>query len=201
MLIHYGVVNKIVWIRLGPKHSHNLANRANSMVEEDIWPHTGVGGECMAPWDYEGVMVERAMKAQLGNLELAWHWANWDFKQYVSGYVGDFSHFANKRVWVYENTPELEGKHGGVRITWKRGLLPPERNNAEPEYKPIGMGDEGVVYTLPEGQLFMDSYPPLDTPPPREVWKAAEYSTSGERALTDAARGVGAKPWKKESLQ
>eukprot|EP00965_Chrysotila_dentata_P088941 2936084-Pleurochrysis_carterae.AAC.1 len=84
--------------------------------------------------------------------------------------------------------------HGSVRVTWKIGLFPPERNNPEPEYKPIGMGDEGALYTLHESQLFMDSYPPLDTPRPREVWKAAEYSTSGEGASTDAARGVGAKP-------
>ena len=33
-LVHTGVVNKVIWIRLSPHHSHNMADRANSMVKE-----------------------------------------------------------------------------------------------------------------------------------------------------------------------
>jgi len=31
-LVHYGVMNRLTWIRLMPKHSHNYADRVNSMV-------------------------------------------------------------------------------------------------------------------------------------------------------------------------
>eukprot|EP00965_Chrysotila_dentata_P174454 5758594-Pleurochrysis_carterae.AAC.1 len=108
------------------------------------------------------------MKSQPGQPELAWHWVDWDFKAYFISHLGDLAQFADKRVSVYKNAPELEERHGGVRVTWKRSLLPPECNDPEPEYKPIGMGDDGNAYTLLEGQLFMKSYPPFHTTPSYE---------------------------------
>eukprot|EP00965_Chrysotila_dentata_P171668 5665482-Pleurochrysis_carterae.AAC.2 len=34
MFVHHGVVDKVVGLRLQPKHSHNLADRGNSMLKE-----------------------------------------------------------------------------------------------------------------------------------------------------------------------
>ena len=56
---------KSTWGRLLPKHSHNFADRVNSMVKEVIWPQRGTGGGCAAPWDFEDVM-KQALKTQTG---------------------------------------------------------------------------------------------------------------------------------------
>eukprot|EP00965_Chrysotila_dentata_P181856 6003505-Pleurochrysis_carterae.AAC.1 len=53
-LIHCGVVNTIVWLRLEPKHSHNLSDCCRGMVQEELRPHRGTGGECIAQWDSHG---------------------------------------------------------------------------------------------------------------------------------------------------
>jgi hypothetical protein len=64
-LVHFGVVQKVTWGRLLPKHSHNLADRVNSMVKEVMCPKRGVGGGCAAPWEFEAVM-KRALRSQSG---------------------------------------------------------------------------------------------------------------------------------------
>ena len=78
-LVHFGVCNKLTWFRLPPKHSHNKADRVNSMVKEKICPKRGIGGGCLAPWDFSS-MVADALKSQSGRKEMAWHCANinWD---------------------------------------------------------------------------------------------------------------------------
>ena len=48
-----GAVNKLSWIRLFPKHSHNYADRANSMLKEIIWPRGDGAGGFTAPWNLE----------------------------------------------------------------------------------------------------------------------------------------------------
>eukprot|EP00965_Chrysotila_dentata_P019781 656204-Pleurochrysis_carterae.AAC.1 len=48
------------------------------------------------------------MASQPGTPELAWHWTNWDFKQYFPGHLGNLSQFADKRVWIYKNDPALD---------------------------------------------------------------------------------------------
>ena len=63
-LIHFGVLQKLTWGRGLPKHSHNYADRVNSMVKEVMWPQHGTGGGCAAPWDFERV-VKQALKTQV----------------------------------------------------------------------------------------------------------------------------------------
>ena len=77
--IHFGVLNKFIWFRLPPKHSHNKADRFNAMVKEKMAPKRGIGGGCLSPWDFERVMQD-AIKSQSGRKEMAWHCANikWD---------------------------------------------------------------------------------------------------------------------------
>ena len=41
LLVHVGAVNKLIWNRGAPKHSHNKADRVNSMMKEIIWPRSG----------------------------------------------------------------------------------------------------------------------------------------------------------------
>ena len=87
-----GAVNKLTWIRLKPKHSHNYADRCNSMVKEVIWPQHGTGGGCMAPWDMEPI-VQKAMASQSGPVELGWHWNNFDFKERYAAHLNKDFHF------------------------------------------------------------------------------------------------------------
>ena len=65
LLVHLGVVNKIIWLRLAPHHSHNLADRVNSMVKEVMVPKRGGGTGVKAPWDMEEV-VKNALESQTG---------------------------------------------------------------------------------------------------------------------------------------
>ena len=62
-LVSRGAVNKLRWIRLHPKHSHNFADRVNSMLKETIWPKSGTGGGCNAPWDMEAI-VHKSLASQ-----------------------------------------------------------------------------------------------------------------------------------------
>ena len=83
-LVHEGVLQKVTWISLPPKHSHNISDRYNSMLKNVIWPTRGSGGGCMAPMDMESI-VRTAMKSQPGLPELAFHWTNFDFKAKFDG--------------------------------------------------------------------------------------------------------------------
>ena len=65
LLIHMGVFQKIVWIRLKPHHSHNLSDRANSFHKEVMTPKRGTGGGCKAPWEMDSV-VKKALQSQAG---------------------------------------------------------------------------------------------------------------------------------------
>eukprot|EP00965_Chrysotila_dentata_P022105 731651-Pleurochrysis_carterae.AAC.3 len=77
-LVRRRVVNKIVWLWVQPKHSHNLGDRYHGMVKEVVAPEVGSGGGCMAPWDMESV-VQKALRSHAGIPELGCHFANWDF--------------------------------------------------------------------------------------------------------------------------
>eukprot|EP00965_Chrysotila_dentata_P206634 6183650-Pleurochrysis_carterae.AAC.1 len=56
LLVHMGVVDTVVWIRLKSKHSHNICDRVNSMLKERIWPKGGgLYGGCMSPWELERI--------------------------------------------------------------------------------------------------------------------------------------------------
>ena len=65
-LVYHGCVQNLNWIRLLPKHSHNMADRTFAMYKEQVVP--GKGGKttsgCGAPWDAED-HVKRAMKARV----------------------------------------------------------------------------------------------------------------------------------------
>ena len=41
-VVHVGATNRLRWLRLHPKHSHNLADRYNAMVKQQMWPQGGV---------------------------------------------------------------------------------------------------------------------------------------------------------------
>eukprot|EP00965_Chrysotila_dentata_P135851 4491009-Pleurochrysis_carterae.AAC.1 len=58
-----GVVEKVVWLRLKSKHSHNYADRVFSMIKEKLWGKRGGGPGCAAPWDMEAI-VKDALKSQ-----------------------------------------------------------------------------------------------------------------------------------------
>jgi len=84
-LVHYGALNRLIWIRLEPKHSHNVADRVHSMIKEILWPRSGaLEGGCASPWDLEQV-IKTALKTQKGSPQLAWHLVNFDFDKYFAG--------------------------------------------------------------------------------------------------------------------
>eukprot|EP00965_Chrysotila_dentata_P220311 6191703-Pleurochrysis_carterae.AAC.2 len=171
-LVHCGVVNKIVWLRLIPKHSHNLADRYHGMVKEKVCPNREVGGGCMAPWDMEGI-VDEALVSQKGQKELAWHWANWGFKSYYADHIAaGFHDYADQRLWEYENAPSMSTQ-GGVRVTYRPDILPLSDPNI-PDMRPVETGQNGAMRTKKEGKVFMSSFPSIASPPPMEAWKPAD---------------------------
>lgn len=104
LAINKGIFQKLEWIRLMPKHSHNYADRANSMIKQVVQPKKGTEGDCLAPWDMEQV-INKAMATQRGEPELAWQWVNFDWvnwfkdQQLISNQFADFSDY---RHWIYE---------------------------------------------------------------------------------------------------
>eukprot|EP00965_Chrysotila_dentata_P155939 5153370-Pleurochrysis_carterae.AAC.1 len=112
-----GVVDKVVWIRLKSKHSHNICDRVNSMLKERIWPKGGgLYGGCMSPWDMERI-VQEALETQTGDTELAWHMTNFDWVAWFNSFgccSKDFADTSAERVWVYDYIEDLES-HGYVR--------------------------------------------------------------------------------------
>ena len=144
-LVSRGVIEKLVWLRLPPKHSHNLADRVNSMVKEQIWPQRGSGGGCMAPWDMEEIML-KAVKSQTGRTEFAWHWQNCNFKTLYDGHFDkDFGYYKDYRYWVYERDDNLEDHHY-CRVTCRKNLLLHDANSRAPEFLPCFATEQ--VHTL-----------------------------------------------------
>lgn len=115
LAVHTGIFQRLEWIRLPPKHSHNYADRTFSMIKEIIWPKRGVGGGCEAPWEMEKV-IQAALKSQKGHIELAWQWQNFNWTQWFKDMKAihkDFSSFSKYRHWVYEVScvvPRLDSK-------------------------------------------------------------------------------------------
>ena len=180
-LIHFGVLQKLTWIRLKAKHSHNLADRVNSMIKETIWPRSGADrGGVQAPWDLEDV-VSKALKTQKGWPQLAWQMANMDFKTWFKGrYDRHFAQFSHFRYWEYEYDATLVS-HGYVRVRYRDNILPFEEKSY-PELKPFDVLDTGQMIMKQVGYRFMlpDRYPSLEEPPPLEPWKAAENGEFGD---------------------
>eukprot|EP00965_Chrysotila_dentata_P149262 4929684-Pleurochrysis_carterae.AAC.2 len=172
-LIHYGVVQKMIWIRLMPKHFHNLSDRVNSMVGEKIAPERGMGGGCDGPWEMEHI-VKRALASQSGEPELAWHWCNWDRREWLAGHIQrELKEYSHTRYWVYDNCPNIE-QNGGLKVTYKSNLLPHESGSREPEFKPVETALDGVtLQAKASGQDIMVSYPDLHEAAPVEPWKHA----------------------------
>eukprot|EP00965_Chrysotila_dentata_P023426 776704-Pleurochrysis_carterae.AAC.1 len=81
-------------------------------------------------------IVKRALASQSGHVELAWHWTNWNWREWLVGHIDPkFKDFSKMRVWVYENNTATT-VNGGVRVTYKKTLLPHLSTSPEPEYKP-----------------------------------------------------------------
>lgn len=187
-LVHFGVLNSLLWIRLPPKHSHNFADRVNSMVKERIHPKRGSGGGFRAPWDFEDIM-NAALASQRGEPQLAWRLANHDWTTWFSSFdsiAADFGQFSGMRVWKYEYAPDLP-EHGYVRVTYKESLTTVE-NSGRAEWKPFDYAD-GQYRTKPEGLIYMQdatayatnpnlklrnphaSFPELSRDPGLDSWK------------------------------
>ena len=133
-LVSIGAVNNLTWCRLMPKHSHNKCDRINSMVKEQIWPESGTGGGCMAPWDMEKIMRD-AVKSQKGRCEFAMHWVNLDWRARYEGlFCNGFEGYGAERLWKYEYDPSLPPLY--VRVTYQENLLPREPNSREPDMLP-----------------------------------------------------------------
>lgn len=102
LLVHVGVLQKLEWIRLRTKHSHNFADRCNSMIKEVIQPKRGVEGDCLAPWDMKTV-IDKAMAQQKGQMQLGWQLVNFDWTQWLKPLIDpNFADFSDFRHWVYE---------------------------------------------------------------------------------------------------
>lgn len=104
LAVHIGVFQRLEWVRLLPKHSHNFADRTFSMIKEVVWPKRGAGGGCHSPWDMQQVL-QKALSSQTAPVELVWQmqnldWNNW-FKD-LNAISKDFGGFSDFRHWVYE---------------------------------------------------------------------------------------------------
>jgi hypothetical protein len=187
-LVSRGAVNKLRWCRLIAKHSHNFADRANSMVKAVIWPQHGVGGGCEAPWDMKGI-VEKAVQSQRGKVELGWHWNNFNWRERYKGHISkDFSWYDTVRYWEYEYDPTLT-EHHCVRVTYRDTLLT-RCEDGKPLMRPVAVGEAGHLITDPKGIHIMNSLPTL-AKPAMEPWILAE-STDAEGAGAGAANATGA---------
>jgi len=205
-LIHFGVMNSLLWIRLLPKHSHNFADRVNSMVKEKIWPKRGAGGGFRAPWDFEDIM-KAALASQRGKPQFAWHLANIDWTTWFSSFdsIGkDFALFSGYRVWKYEYAPDLP-EHGFVRVTYKESLTTVAGSNRA-EWKPFEHVD-GQYRTKPEGLIFMQdaaaysSNPNLKVTPNASFPKLSRDPGVDKWKLGKPVEGVPAKKtWKQEKV-
>ena len=153
-LVSMGCAQLLIWIRLMPKHSHNLSDRFNAMVKEQIWPHKGAGGGCKGPWDMENI-IHRAIQSQKGTTEFAWQWQNMDWTQMYSGHFHrDFKGYGDQRYWIYKYDKNLP-QHHYVNVTYRANLLQPESNASEPEFLPC----------LPNEQVCTPSPPPPPSAP------------------------------------
>lgn len=104
LAVHLGVFQRLEWVRLPTKHSHNFCDRTFSMVKEAIFPKRGTGGGCHAPWDMHGVL-KQALKTQRGDVELVWQMQNLDWTKWFKGMKaihGDFGSYSDYRHWLYE---------------------------------------------------------------------------------------------------
>lgn len=104
LAVHTGIFQRLEWIRLPTKHSHNYADRTFSMIKEVVVPKRGTGGGCSAPWDMEKIL-QHALKTQKGNIELAWQWQNIEWGKWFDDQKAihkDFVYFSEFRHWVYE---------------------------------------------------------------------------------------------------
>lgn len=105
LAVHAGIFQRLEWIRLPSKHSHNFADRTFSMLKEVIAPKKGAGGGCPAPWDMEQIL-HKALKSQKGNIELTWHWQNWNWHAWLKDHKAISKEFGGGiieyRHWVYE---------------------------------------------------------------------------------------------------
>jgi hypothetical protein len=187
-LVSRGVVNKLRWLRLQPKHSHNFADRANSMVKAVIWPQHGVGGGCEAPWDMAAI-TEKAMASQRGVVELAWHWNNFDWRARYAGHISkDFTNYGDVRVWEYDYDPTLTDRQC-VRVTYRDTLLT-TCEDGKPLMRPFAVDNAGRLITDPKGLKIMTSLPTL-AKPTIEPWIFAESSDAeGAGAQTQRAPGA-----------
>ena len=145
-LVSIGAVNTLTWLRLMPKHSHNKCDRINSMVKEQMWPTSGTGGGCMAPWDMEKIMLD-AVRSQKGRSEFAMHWVNLDWKaRYPKElFHKDFAGYGAERLWKYEYDPSLPPLY--VRVTYQDNALPRDPNSGEPDMLPC-CPNEQVPYSI-----------------------------------------------------
>ena len=174
-LVSRGILQKLIWVRQPPKHSHNLADRVNSMVKECIWPKKGTGGGCRAPWDMEDI-VAKALKSQAGRTELAWHWQNCDFKKLYDGHFhSGFGFYKEERYWVYEYDQDLSNHHY-CRVIHRSNLLPHDSTSVEPEFFPCVPTEQGELLTRKEGLLLMKSLPDVTVECPIEPWLFSEKS-------------------------
>lgn len=140
-LVSIGAVQKLVWLRLRPKHSHNLADRINSMCKEQIWPQKGSGGGCMAPWDMQDIL-QRAVQSQRGRFEFSWHFQNLDWQTFYEGHIfPNFKDYSTMRYWEYEYDESLPDQHY-VRVTYAKDLLPADPNSKVPKMRPVFTDNE-----------------------------------------------------------
>lgn len=104
LAVHMGVFQRLEWVRLPTKHSHNFADRTFSMLKETIFPKRGADGGCEAPWDLEKKLL-KALKSQNAPVELVWQWQNYDWAKWFKDMKAidrDFGTFSGYRHWVYE---------------------------------------------------------------------------------------------------
>ena len=156
-LIHFGVVQMLTWTRLPPKHSHNFADRVNSMVKEQIAPQRGSGGGCRAPFEFKDVM-DRALKTLVekgqGMAEFAWHFTNFKWVEWFASFGcihKSFGNFDDHRHWVYQYDAALP-EHGYVRVLYKEDIATTGGTTERPyEFKPVDDHD----VTKPEGLYFI----------------------------------------------
>lgn len=79
VLVHFGVFNKITWMRLPVGHSHNGADRKFALLKSALESLNGA----WTPWDLEAAILQGCKNAD-GGAKVLWQLRNYNLEAFLS---------------------------------------------------------------------------------------------------------------------